>query len=125
MRFVILSLLTLMAAPAAAADCPGNPAALGTARVLAIDTAQTGQVGRKQFPQTLPLASKEVVLTFDDGPLPGATDRVLAALQHECVHATFFMLGAMPPRIRDWPSASSPRAIPWHITATGIRCSTV
>jgi peptidoglycan/xylan/chitin deacetylase (PgdA/CDA1 family) len=93
MRFLILSLLALMAFPAEAADCPGNPAALGTARVLAIDPAQTPPVGRKQFPQTLPLQPKEVVLTFDDGPSPGATDRVLAALQHECVHATFFMLG--------------------------------
>jgi peptidoglycan/xylan/chitin deacetylase (PgdA/CDA1 family) len=34
-----------------------------------------------------------VVLTFDDGPWPGTTERVLAALAHECVHATFFMLG--------------------------------
>ena len=88
-----LSLLALTASPGAAADCPGNPAALGTARVLAIDPAQTAPVGRKQFPQTLPLEPKEVVLTFDDGPSPGATDRVLAALKHECVHATFFMLG--------------------------------
>jgi len=93
MRFLTLSLLALMASPGAAADCPGNPAALGTARVLAIDPAQTAPVGRKQFPQTLPLESKEVLLTFDDGPSPGATDRVLAALQRECVHATFFMLG--------------------------------
>jgi peptidoglycan/xylan/chitin deacetylase (PgdA/CDA1 family) len=54
---------------------------------------QTAPVGRKQFPQTLALAPKEVVLTFDDGPLPGTTDRVLAALRNECVHATFFMLG--------------------------------
>ncbi len=45
------------------------------------------------FRETLPLAPKEVVLTFDDGPWPGTTDRVLAALKHECVRATFFMLG--------------------------------
>lgn len=87
----VLALLT--SAPAAAADCPGNPSALGTARVLAIDPATTPPVGRKQFPVTLPLGPKELVLTFDDGPWPGTTERVLAALQHECVHATFFMLG--------------------------------
>ena len=34
-----------------------------------------------------------MVLTFDDGPWPGDTDRVLAALRHECVRATFFVLG--------------------------------
>jgi peptidoglycan/xylan/chitin deacetylase (PgdA/CDA1 family) len=33
------------------------------------------------------------VLTFDDGPWPGTTDRVLDALARECAHATFFMLG--------------------------------
>jgi peptidoglycan/xylan/chitin deacetylase (PgdA/CDA1 family) len=95
-RILLLLSLTLLALPpsqSAAADCPGNPAALGTERVLAIDPAQTASVGRKQFPRTLPLASKEIVLTFDDGPWPGTTDRVLDALKHECVRATFFMLG--------------------------------
>ena len=87
------ALLMLMPAAAAAADCPGNPAALGTARVLAVDPAKTPAVGHKHFPVTLPLQPKEVVLTFDDGPWPGTTDVVLAALRHECVKATFFMLG--------------------------------
>src|SRR3974390_2339100 len=82
------------ATPATAATpCPGNPDALGTARVLAVDAAATPRVGRKQFPTTLPLADKEVVLTFDDGPWPGTTNRVLDALKHECVQATFFLLG--------------------------------
>ena len=54
-------------------SCPGNNDALGTARVLAVDAATTPRVGRKHFPQTLPLAPKEVVLTFDDGPFPGTT----------------------------------------------------
>jgi peptidoglycan/xylan/chitin deacetylase (PgdA/CDA1 family) len=95
-RTLLLFGLTLLALPpsqAAAADCPGNPAALGTERVLIVDPAQTAPVGRKQFPRTLPLAPKEIVLTFDDGPWPGTTDRVLDALKHECVRATFFMLG--------------------------------
>jgi peptidoglycan/xylan/chitin deacetylase (PgdA/CDA1 family) len=34
-----------------------------------------------------------VVLTFDDGPWPGPTAKVLDALKHECVRATFFLLG--------------------------------
>ncbi len=51
------------------------------------------QVGTKHFPQTLALADKEVVLTFDDGPHPGTTPAVLKALARECVHATFFMVG--------------------------------
>jgi peptidoglycan/xylan/chitin deacetylase (PgdA/CDA1 family) len=74
-----------------AADCA--PDALGTARALAVDAGTTPRVGRKHFPTTLPLAAKEVVLTFDDGPWPGTTDRVLEALKRECVRATFFLLG--------------------------------
>ena len=78
---------------AAESACPGNPDALGTARVLTADPATTPRVGLKQFPVTLPLAPKEVVLTFDDGPWPGPTAKVLDALAHECVRATFFLLG--------------------------------
>ena len=33
------------------------------------------------------------MLTFDDGPWPGTTEKVLAALARECVRATFFLLG--------------------------------
>jgi peptidoglycan/xylan/chitin deacetylase (PgdA/CDA1 family) len=79
--------------PSAAAPCPGNADALGTARILAVDAAATPRVGRKHFRDTLPLAPKEVVLTFDDGPLAGTTARVLDALKHECVRASFFLLG--------------------------------
>jgi len=77
----------------AGAPCPGNPDALGTARVLPVDAGTTLRVGRKHFPQTLALAPMEVVLTFDDGPLPGTTARVLDALKRECVRASFFLLG--------------------------------
>ena len=61
--------------------------------MLTLDPATTGPVGRKQFPNTLPLGAKELVLTFDDGPWPGTTELVLDALKRECVRATFFMLG--------------------------------
>jgi peptidoglycan-N-acetylglucosamine deacetylase len=76
-----------------AEECAGNPQALGTSRVIEVDAAATPRVGRKQFPETLPLADKEVVLTFDDGPWPATTPRVLDALKHECVRATFFLIG--------------------------------
>lgn len=112
-RILLLLGLTLLALPpsqAAAADCPGNPAALTTERVLTVDPAQTAPVGRKQFPRTLPLAPKEIVLTFDDGPWPGATDRVLNALKYECVRATFFMLGR---------NAAAHPALAKHVLAEG------
>jgi peptidoglycan/xylan/chitin deacetylase (PgdA/CDA1 family) len=75
------------------APCPGNADALGTARVLLVDATTPPRVGRKHFPQTLALAPKEVVLTFDDGPEPATTPRVLAALARECARASFFLLG--------------------------------
>ena len=78
---------------ATAASCPGNPDALGTARTIEVDAKSTPRVGRKQFPSTLPLRAKELVLTFDDGPWPGTTPKVLDALKNECVRATFFLLG--------------------------------
>jgi peptidoglycan/xylan/chitin deacetylase (PgdA/CDA1 family) len=79
-------------AAARAADCPRKDT-LGTSRVLRVDAATTPRVGLKSFPQTLSLADHEVVLTFDDGPWPPTTTRVLAALARECVRATFFLIG--------------------------------
>jgi peptidoglycan/xylan/chitin deacetylase (PgdA/CDA1 family) len=75
-----------------AADCPRSDA-LGTSRILSVDAKTTPRVGLKSFPQTLPLADHEVVLTFDDGPRPPMTSKVLAALAQECVRATFFLVG--------------------------------
>jgi len=92
-RFAFVFAALLLPHTAAAAPCPGNPDALGTERVLAVDAASTPRVGRKQFPVTLLLRPKELVLTFDDGPWPTTTPRILDALKHECVLATFFLIG--------------------------------
>jgi peptidoglycan/xylan/chitin deacetylase (PgdA/CDA1 family) len=91
---VVLFLIALVAtATPVQAACPDNADALGTERVLTVDPATYPRVGRKHFPQTLPLRAKEVVLTFDDGPEPATTPRVLDALKRECVRASFFVLG--------------------------------
>ena len=75
--------------------CPGNPDAIGTSRVIAIDPADTKRVGRMQYPDSLPLADKEVVLTFDDGPLPPYSNRILDILAAQCVKVTYFLVGSM------------------------------
>ena len=41
------------------------------------------------------LQDREVILTFDDGPIPGRTDKVLAILDRFNVKATFLMVGQM------------------------------
>jgi peptidoglycan-N-acetylglucosamine deacetylase len=75
------------------ADC--KPGALGTGRVIAVDPAEHGRIGTMQYGETLPLRDHEVVLTFDDGPLPPNTSKVLDILAAECVKATFFLVGKM------------------------------
>ena len=94
MRIIAIAMaVALVPLAALAQPCPGNPQALGTERVIEADAMTTPRVGRKQFPNTLPLNAKELVLTFDDGPWPTTTPKVLDALKHECVQATFFLLG--------------------------------
>jgi peptidoglycan/xylan/chitin deacetylase (PgdA/CDA1 family) len=78
-----------------AANCPGHPDALGTSRVLALDPAEHSRIGRMQYPDSLPLNDKEVVLTFDDGPLPPYSNQILDILAAQCVKATYFLVGEM------------------------------
>jgi peptidoglycan-N-acetylglucosamine deacetylase len=80
---------------AMAAECKGKPNALGTGRVIAVDPTEHGRIGTMQYPETLPLQDHEVVLTFDDGPLPPRTNKVLDILAADCVKATFFLVGKM------------------------------
>src|SRR5260221_3729982 len=54
-------------------------------------------------PKRCRLTIMRFVLTFDDGPLPRYTNRVLETLASECVKATFFMVGQMA------------RAYPWMV----------
>jgi peptidoglycan/xylan/chitin deacetylase (PgdA/CDA1 family) len=86
----------------AAVDCPGNPKALGTSRVITIDPADHTRIGSMQYSESLPLADKEVVITFDDGPLPRYTNRILETLAAECVKATFFLVGNMARAYPEW-----------------------
>ncbi len=89
-----LGLFTSLAAQGAlAADCPGHPDAIGTERTIVVDPRAHPRLGTMQYPETLPLRDHEVVLTFDDGPLPRNSDQVLQTLADNCVKATFFLIG--------------------------------
>ncbi len=74
---------------------------MGVSRTIVIDPAEHQLLGSQQYRELLPLRDKEVVLTFDDGPLPPYTNRILDTLASECVKATFFMVGRM---VRGYPS---------------------
>ena len=90
----------IAAGSASAADCPGNLGALGTSRTLVVDPREHPRIGTMQYAETLPLQDHEVVLTFDDGPLPPHSTQVLDILAAQCIKATFFIIGRMA---RDYP----------------------
>ncbi len=89
----LASALVLAFAPFAALAQDCGPDKLGTARIVSVGTEGGLQVGLKTYPQTIPLADHEVILTFDDGPDADHTPEVLAALAEQCVRATFFVIG--------------------------------
>src|SRR6266852_9938100 len=88
-------LTSITAQTASAADCPGHPDALGTSRTLVVDPREHPRIGTMQYAETLPLLDHEVVLTFDDGPLPRNSNQILDILASQCVKATFFAIGRM------------------------------
>ncbi|WP_162561283.1 polysaccharide deacetylase family protein [Methylobacterium terrae] len=114
MRCLKLLLLSglLCAPPALADEC--RPGALGTSRVLEVPFS-AGPVGKASYGRTLPLERGEVVLTFDDGPLPRRTPAVLDALRAECVKATFFVVGSM---VAQFPDILRRTAAEGHTIAT-------
>jgi peptidoglycan/xylan/chitin deacetylase (PgdA/CDA1 family) len=93
----------------AQAACQGP----GTARTLPVGTAGGLFVGLKSYPQTLALADREVVLTFDDGP-GATTPRVLDALACAGVKATFFLIGR---NAESWPAMVRRIAAEGHTVA--------
>ncbi|MEJ0096683.1 MAG: polysaccharide deacetylase family protein [Bauldia sp.] len=92
---LVLSVAFLVGAAVPAFAACGDPDAIGVERTLVVDTTGGFTVGSMQYKGKLALAENEVVLTFDDGPLPGASEHVLDALDAACTKATFFSVGRM------------------------------
>ncbi len=88
---VVLFLVAAGLAKASAAEC--GPDKLGTSRIAEVGTQGGLLVGLKTYPNAIPLADHEVILTFDDGPDQRTTPQVLKALADQCVRATFFAIG--------------------------------
>jgi peptidoglycan/xylan/chitin deacetylase (PgdA/CDA1 family) len=80
-------------APVVAKAKCDNPNALGVERIVQIDTTGGPGFGFEHFKAYDFLRDHEVVLTFDDGPWPGNTERVLKALADQCTKALFFPIG--------------------------------
>ena len=99
-RILSVAVACFFAAPIAVAsaaekNCPNPGGALGVSRIVEIDTKAGPLYGDFSKYEREPrfLGPKEVVLTFDDGPVHGNSPKVLDALAAECVKATFFMIG--------------------------------
>jgi len=77
--------------------CKDPKTALGVARIVEIDAKSGPLYGAFTKYEKEPrfLGPKEVVLTFDDGPLPKHTKPILDALDKFCTKATFFYVGQM------------------------------
>jgi peptidoglycan/xylan/chitin deacetylase (PgdA/CDA1 family) len=86
---------TVREVSAETASCPGNDKALGVSRTVEIDTTSGPGFGFQHYKSFDFLQDGEVVLTFDDGPLPNRTNRILDALAHHCTKATFFPVGKL------------------------------
>ena len=97
---LVCTLVVLSASVAAranpAADAPVCGAgSLGVSRVIAVDTQGGPKFGAPGPEPFQLLEDKEVVLTFDDGPMRRFTRPILDALEEECVKATFYIVGRM------------------------------
>jgi peptidoglycan/xylan/chitin deacetylase (PgdA/CDA1 family) len=97
MRVVAIVICCLFGSlvPALAGSCPGNPNAIGTSRTITVEPSGFPRIGSMQYRTTLPLNDHEVVITFDDGPVPAYSNRILETLASECVKVTYFLVGRM------------------------------
>ncbi len=108
----LLALLVLAAAPTPLSAQPDSTCAqtgrgIGVSRTIEIDASTGALFGSvtKQVREASFLKHKEVVLTFDDGPMPWVTKSILDTLDTFCTKATFFSVGRMalayPATVRD------------------------
>lgn len=102
---IALTLATCGAASAAPPCAPGD--GLPVSRIVQIDATSGplyGDITKFQKQGNI-LKPKEVVLTFDDGPMPWITKSILDTLDRFCTKATFFSVGRMamayPETLRD------------------------
>ena len=89
--------------------------AFGPGRAVSIDSSGGPQFGLIQYPNTIPLKEGEVVFTFDDGPHPRRTPKILDILDKHCIKAVFFMIGKMA---RDNPEMVREIARRGHVIGT-------
>jgi peptidoglycan-N-acetylglucosamine deacetylase len=121
LRFVIFGLVLLGASGAEATQCPGNLDALGTSRTIVVDTTEHPRIGTMQYRETLPLEDHEVVLAFDDGPIPPHSTGRSKFLPRNASRRAFFLVGEMARRFPTRCAQSRPPDIRSERTAKPTR----
>lgn len=94
----VLACASVYAADSASPEtCKAEDGGLEISRVIEIDTVSGPLFGAitKQVKEESFLKPKEIVLTFDDGPMPWVTGPILDILDEFCTKATFFSVGKM------------------------------
>ncbi|MCH9765850.1 MAG: polysaccharide deacetylase family protein [Alphaproteobacteria bacterium] len=83
--------------PPAKRDCSKPGAGLGVSRIIEVDASNGPLYGSisTRTKELEFLGPKEVVLTFDDGPMSWITKSILDTLDAFCTKATFFSVGRM------------------------------
>jgi peptidoglycan/xylan/chitin deacetylase (PgdA/CDA1 family)/sulfur carrier protein ThiS len=91
--------LTQYAVPPGTPFDPQRTLATAAGVITVSRGAMSGDVLSWRFQQTDPsVTPNAVALTFDDGPWPGSTERILAVLAKFHVQATFFTIGNLAER---------------------------
>lgn len=96
----------------AGAACGGTALALWLPAVTRIVPRSRRLFGIAQAP-----AAGGVCLTFDDGPHPRASERILEILADRGVRAAFFLVGA---QVRRWPETAARIGAAGHVV--GVHC---
>ena len=96
LAFLVLTGSTQLSA-GPASTCSQTGRGIGVSRTIEIDASTGALFGSvtKQVREASFLKQKEVVLTFDDGPMPWVTKSILDTLDTFCTTATFFSVGRM------------------------------
>ena len=94
------------------------PDALGTSRVLSINPAISPASALCNMRERCRSNDHEVVITFDDGPIPPYTNAVLDTLASQCVKATYFLVGEMA---RAYPPSSAVSTTPGIRSALTVK----
>lgn len=130
LRMIVLTAATVAAAALAGCANPRlttstGPLAFGPEPVVNVSDSVMGFPGERkglagrtlhvESLSDLKLARNEVVLTFDDGPIPNKTQAILDALDKHEVKATFLMVGTMA---RSYPSLVREVAAQGHAIGT-------